>query len=232
MKIFCVRIGDKYGPEYETYLKNKLTGYDLHVIREEYDPRIKLQWNKMLPMSLDIDEPVCVIDIDMLFTNDYKELFEYPIKRGQFLAMGSWWNESININGGFFKYYPKDCRYIFDKFMEDPRYWQRYYIEQGVTKGPVNGEQFFVHDSVLEGLELIRTPEAWCSRWMTTEALVGNYIDYDYDLWVLRNTLRYKEATGNQYIYLGGEFHPDIKVVHFTNHVNKPHEWDGYDAFT
>ena len=44
-------------------------------------------------------------------------------------------------------------------------------------------------------------------------------------------TEKYKEKTGNDWIYMGGEFHPDIKVVHFTNHRNKPHEWSDYEDF-
>jgi len=27
---------------------------------------------------------------------------------------------------------------------------------------------------------------------------------------------------------MGGEFHPDIKFVHFTHRNNKPHEWEDY----
>ena len=30
MKILAVRIGEKYGPEYETYLEKKLPEYDFH----------------------------------------------------------------------------------------------------------------------------------------------------------------------------------------------------------
>ena len=33
------------------------------------------------------------------------------------------------INGGFFKYYPKDVKYIYDKFMKDPNHWQTHYIK-------------------------------------------------------------------------------------------------------
>lgn len=224
MKIFCVRIGDKYGPEYEDYIKAKLP-YDIHFIREPFDKRVHLQWNKMYPMSLDINEPVCVIDIDMLFVNDYFEMFEYPIKRGQFVALGSWWNSELDINGGFFKYYPTDCRYIFDKFMANPEYWQRYYIDKGVTTGPVNGEQFFVYESVIERLGLIKTPMAWSTRWITDE------LKQDQKDWVNITTKTYREKTGNDYVFLGDEFHPDIKVVHFTNHINKPHEWSAYNKF-
>ena len=71
MKIFAVRIGDKYGSEYENYLENKLSDYEMVWIRKPYDDRVTLQWNKMNVMNLDIDEPVCVIDIDVLLTGNY-----------------------------------------------------------------------------------------------------------------------------------------------------------------
>ena len=47
----------------------------------------------MYGMSLDIDEPVIVMDIDVLLTNNYKELFEYPDKKGQFVSF-SWWRDT------------------------------------------------------------------------------------------------------------------------------------------
>ena len=39
---------------------------------------------------------------------------------------------------------------------------------------------------------------------------------------------QYNKITGNDYIYLGGEFHEDIKFVHFTHSLNKPHLWEDY----
>ena len=193
-------------------------------VREPYDDGVVLQWNKMWGMQLDIDEPICVMDIDVLLVNDYEKIFDYPIKRGQFVAMPGWWRDTEKsgyvINGGFFKYYPKDCKYIFDKFMSDPHHWQHYYINNGTTKGPVNGEQYFVEDSVKEKLELVTLPEAWFTRWVTDESIV-----YGKSMlrWQVQLTNKYNEITGNDYIYLGGEFHEDIKFVHFTHSLNKPH---------
>ena len=129
MNIIAVRIGDKYGLEYEDYLNNKLSKYNIIWIREPYHPQVTLQWNKMWGMQLEQDDPICVMDIDVLLLNDYKKIFDYPIKRGQFLAMPGWWRDTKKsgyyINGGFFKYFPKDCLYIYDKFMEDIHYWQQ-----------------------------------------------------------------------------------------------------------
>ena len=224
MKIFVVRIGDKYGPEYETYLEERLPEYDFHWIRKPYYHGVRLQWNKMWPMSSNSDEPVCVMDIDVLLVNDYKKVFEYPVERGEFLAMPGWWRdtkkEGYSLNGGFFKYHPVDCNYIYKKFMMSIDYWQQYYVRNGVTKGPVNGEQYFVEDSVNEELTLKLLPNEWFTRWESNTN----------DNWQGQITTKYRKTTGNDYIYLGGEFHPDIKFVHFTHSLNKPHEWKDYDA--
>ena len=231
MKIIAVRIGDKYGIEYEKYLEKKLLQYEIIWIHEPYHPDVKLQWNKMLGMQLEINEPICVMDIDILLTNDYNKVFDFPIKRGQFAAMPGWWRDrrkGYKIKGGYFKYNPQDCRYIYDKFMSDINKWQQFYIENGTTQGPVNGEQHFVEDSVKEGLELITLPDAWFTRWVVDEDI--NY-GKNMSKWNIEMVRRYRELTGNEYIYLGGEFHPDIKFVHFTHRMNRPHEWKDYDKF-
>jgi len=232
MKILAIRIGNKYGPEYETYLEKKLPEYEFIWLREAYDSRVLLQWNKMYGMALNIDEPICVIDIDILLINEYKKLFEYPINRGEFLAIPGWWRdtkkEGYKINGGFFKYYPKDCKYIYDKFMSDIDYWQSYYIKKGVTAGPVNGEQYFVEDSVKERLTLKTIPNSWVTRWVSNDSIVSSENSKE---WQTKLTTKYKTLTGNQYIYLGGEFHNDIKMIHFTHAINKPTEWKEYEKF-
>ena len=223
MKIVAVRIGDRYGPEYETYLEGKLPQHEFIWVREPIRQDVTLQWNKMYGMSLDIDEPICVMDIDIILENDYEEVFNYPIERGQFLAMPGWWRDSnpeFKINGGFFKYYPKDCKYIYDKFMSDVDYWQEYYIKNGVTKGPVNGEQYFVEQSVRERLELKVLANAWFTRWSSSYDMSHK----QYKTWQFKLTQRYKALTGNEYIWMG-DFHEDIKFVHFTHALNKPTDW-------
>ena len=233
MKILAVRIGEKYGPEYETYLEKKLPDHEFVWVREPYDDGVVLQWNKMWGMQLDIDEPICVMDIDVLLVNDYEKIFDYPVKRGQFLAMPGWWRDTEKsgyvINGGFFKYYPKDCKYIYDKFMSDVNLWQNFYIKRGIAKGPVNGEQYFVEDNVNEELELITVPESWVCRWCAKQDI--GVKDFDLTKWKIKTTQLYNQVTGNDYVYLGGEFHPDIKMVHFTHSTNKPHDWEDYASF-
>ena len=76
MDILCIRIGEKYGPEYEDYLNKKLSKYNIIWIRESYHPKVTLQWNKMWGMQLDQDEPICVMDIDVLLMGDYERIFD------------------------------------------------------------------------------------------------------------------------------------------------------------
>ena len=229
MKVFCVRIGDKYGVEYEHYINKKLSDYDVIWIREPFRDDVALQWNKMIPMSMDIDEPVCVIDIDLFLINDYKQVFNYPIRRGEFLTIHDWLsaNPYYPINGGFFKYYPTDTRYIFDKFMHNPAYWQNFYIAKGITSGPVNGEQHFVYDSAKEKLLVKTLPTSWFTRWSIQESIKN----MPYKEWTTRVSNQYRQATGNDYLFLGNEFHPDVKIVHFTHSSNKPHEWEYYNLY-
>ena len=204
-RVYAVRIGDKYGPHYEDYINSKIP--DVNWIRKPFDSRVKLQWNKLWPMSLDIDEPVVVIDIDMLFIHDYMDAINYPIERGEFLSIPCWWGDTpkkdYKMNGGFQKYYPNDAKYIFDEFMSRPEYWTEYYIENKTTIGPVNGEQYFVEDMVRKKLNLKLLPESWVCKWhhkiSKAEDVKLNY--------------RYQE----EWLYLDEEFHSQIRLVHFLN---------------
>jgi hypothetical protein len=231
MKIYAVRIGNRYDERYENYLEQKLPEYDFHWIREERDPKIKLQWNKIFAMDDNSDEPICVMDIDVLLINDYKKIFEFPIEKGQFAVVRNWWKfippgetPEYTINGGFYKFYPKETKYIYEKFLAKKTHWQRIYIEQGYTTGPINGEQNFVEDAVKEKLEMIYLPSAWFTR------IDGRPTEYKSHTISNINTM-YKKASGNPYAFLGDEFHPDIKFVHFTHMDNLPHMWDKYSLF-
>lgn len=220
MKIYCVRIGNRYGPEYESYINEKLSNYDVQWIREPIHPSVKLQWNKMYPMSLDLKEPICVIDIDLLLINDYHKLFDYHIERGQFLSIPCWWKdtEGYTINGGFFKYFPIDCNYIYEEFINNVDYWQEYYIQNKITVGPVNGEQHFVEDHVNKKLKIKYIPNSWVTRWSSSY----NMTNLEYENWKYLINEKYCNITGNDYLHLG-EFHPDVKMVHFTHAQNKPY---------
>ena len=203
IQIYAVRIGDKYGPEYEEYVESKLG--KVNWIREESIG--ELQWNKLIPMSLDIDEPVVVVDIDIIWTGNYMDIINYPIERGEFVSLKYWWKEihkeGYSLQGGFQKYFPKDVRYIYDKFIKEPFYWQWYYIKNGTTIGPVNGEQYFVEDSVKERLKLKFVPEEWHTRW----------IDFASQEWIDSGNENYP----GEWLYKDDKFNPEIRLIHFSS---------------
>jgi hypothetical protein len=205
IQIYAVRIGDKYGPEYEEYVESKLG--KVNWIREPFNSRVELQWNKLKPMTLKIDEPVVVVDIDIIWTGNYMDIINYPIKKGEYLSLKCWWKdtpkEGYSLQGGFQKYYPKDARYIYEKFMFDPWYWQQHYIKNGTTIGPVNGEQYFIEDVAKERLELKFVPEEWHTRW----------IDFASDEWIADANKYYP----GEWLYKDDKFNPKIRLIHFSS---------------
>ena len=202
-KVFAVRVREKYGQDVEDYINSKIS--NVTWIRDEL-PGIDLQWNKLRVMNMDIDEPVLVIDIDMFFMNDYIKAIDYPIQRGEFLTARSWWkdtwNENYSLCGGFQKYYPTDCKYIYDEFMKRPSYWQQYYIVRKITVGPVNGEQYFVEDQVKKKLNLKYLPETWMSAMCDKNDK--------------KELARLNALYPDEYMYLD-EFNEKLKIIHFKN---------------
>ena len=202
-KVFAVRVRDKYGQEVEDYINSKIS--NVTWIRDEL-PGIDLQWNKLRVMNMDIDEPVLVIDIDMFFINDYVKAIDYPIQRGEFLTARTWWrdtwNEKYSLCGGFQKYYPTDCKYIYDEFMKRASYWQQYYITRKITVGPVNGEQYFVEDQVNKKLHLRYLPDTWMSSMCDKKDK--------------KELARLNALYPDDYLYLD-EFNKKLKIIHFKN---------------
>ena len=171
VKVFCVRIGNKYGPEYEDYINSKLSNHEVIWIREPFHPHVPLQWNKLQVFNMDIDEPVIVMDIDKLLINDYEDVINYPCEKNEFVSIPYWWNFNgtpFKMSGGFYKFWPSRTKHIYEKFMSDIPYYTNYYIKAGLTNGPVNGEFMYVQDS-LYGMDLKLMPDAWFTRWLSSD---------------------------------------------------------------
>ena len=208
MKIFCIRLGNKLGQLYEEYLKEKLFEYDFTCIREPYNKKVLHQWNKLYLMNLDIDEPICVINPDILLLNDYKQLFDTPIKQGQFVATSKWWenNKQYKIDNCFYKFYPKDCKYIYDKFISNIDNYQNEYRSNKFTFEIQDGEQYFIENNIKEKLELITVPNEWSNR-----CLPGKDDNEKFD--------------------------DTVKIVSFKNYyddpftIKKPHQWTHYKKY-
>lgn len=200
-RILAVRVGDKYGPEYEDYLRSKIP--NIEFLNTDVNPFVR-QWNKLSFMELNTDEPICVIDIDIIFENDYMDMFNYPIAPGEFVCMKSWWRDTYKsnycMNGGFYKFYPKDVKPIADKFKSNPEWWMNFYWKNGTTHEGM-GEQYFVEDSVKElGLTFKYLPQEWYTKWKNNPT----------EDWVAGANVAYP----GDWLYLG-EFNPNIKLIHY-----------------
>ena len=86
-----------------------------------------------------------------------------------------------------------------------------HYIKSGLTIGPVNGEQFFVEEHVKQNLTLKLVPEEWVTRWTNTESK-NDFIIKQY------------KTKFDSNIMANNKFNNNIKLVHFTTSLNKPHE--------
>lgn len=198
IKVFAVRVGDRYNIEYEKYLKSKIP--QITFLNEELED-FKLQWNKLHFFNDDSEEPICVIDIDIQLINEYEKLFEYPIKKGEFLTIDSWWSDTRPINGGFYKFYPQDTKFIYEEFKKNKTYWEEYFIKNGTKPGPVNGEEDFVYKIVKDKMKLKYLPASWATMMKIKP-----------DRGQLR---RLNKKYSKEYVYLGNKFHDDIKFVHY-----------------
>jgi len=231
MRIYCVRIGEKYDIRYEEYLNRKLEdiGYKITWLRQPFDDRVALQWNKLEVMRYKINEPVVVMDIDLLLTNNYRELIEYPIEKDEFCLLPAWWNNTdFAYNGGFQKFVPEQCNYIFDEFISKPLYWQGYFIKEGKTIGPVNGEQFFVVDQARKRLKVKTVPDNWICRW-AGEDFVQTVRNMSYEEYIQHENQNYAKIANGRTLYDGVKFNQDIKLIHFTHTLNTLQSWHSYE---
>jgi len=195
VKVFAVRVGSKYGSEYEDYIRSKIPSIEFLTNPK---PDLFLQWNKLHFFNYTSEQPIVVIDIDIELIHDYEEMLNYPINRGDFLTIKPWWDEynRCDINGGFYKFYPEDTKYIYEDFLYKQDYWREFYIKNGTKPGPVNGEENYVLRKVKERLNLKTLPDSWISPAISKENL--KYMTRCYP---------------GEYLYLG-DFHPDVKLIH------------------
>ena len=200
LDVYTCRIGDKYGFDYEVSLIEKINR--LHVLHTENNG-LKLQWNKLNFFKVDSEEPIVVLDIDIDLINNYEELLHYPIKRGEFLSIRSWWEDisDCELNGGFYKFYPSDTKYIYDEFISNQEKYETHWIKTGVKPGPVNGEENYVEYMVKKRLDLKFVPDTWVGRW----------VDKPTKDWLTQINRKYP----GKYFYLDG-FNPEVKLLHYT----------------
>lgn len=172
----------------------------------------KLQWFKLdyfkkgfvpnenqIIMDIDLD---IVGNVDFLF-NDYNG----------FVGTHRWWwrwredkksADTIALSGTAYKFKNGKHQYIVNTFEQDIKYWQEYYIQNGITNGPVNGEQHFVQQMLRDNnTEFSYFPEKHIIKWNKTDFNMQLKLEKDYYRW-----------TQNDYIELDN-WHDDIRIIHY-----------------
>ena len=65
------------------------------------------------------------MDIDQVITNNVDDLIGHPVAYNELVTYGVWWPSLMSINGGFYKFKSGGkCKNLWDKFRENPEYWQ------------------------------------------------------------------------------------------------------------
>ena len=237
IKIYCLYFEGKYTPEYVNRLYRSIkrncavnTHFvcysDTEVECDELiplpkDTPIKAHWFKLQFFDKTFTGPgkIIVMDIDQVVVSDITDMITYPVGRNKLVSYQKWWSTPTTIiNGGWYKFNAGDFQCVWDKYISDPEKWQLHYFNTGVVHYKYFGEQNFVQDTVLEnGGQIVTMPGQWVAK-----------ITHDKDN--NEKIQRQYVATFNQmYMFLGDEWNPNVKIVHFANPDNDIHncsqEW-------
>ena len=98
-----------------------------------------------------------------------------------------------------------DTDHLWQKFIEDPSYWQEYYVSNGLAEGPVNGEQNFIDNHI--NIKRQYLPKEWFGKYYDKE------MDYIQSRW-----LYYIDK--HSVFYLNEFFDERVKMIHFANANN------------
>lgn len=192
---------------YTTHGRNQFDA-SIEVIPIEHDDG-RRQWHKVDLFKMAPQGEVCFIsDLDWTFLGDVTDIFDQPVQPNEFVAPYRWWTrwkgEGFTINGGLYKFIGGQYTFIPDVFQANPRYWmQRYIIDLMVAHPPVNGEQNFVDEQMQK--------HNVCIKYFEPQYAFARY-PVDPDHAVEYNQL-YAERCKKDWCWMGGEFHPDIRMV-------------------
>ena len=173
----------------------------------------KLQWYKLDYFKKNIidGEDIILMDIDQVIIRNCDFLFE-PIENKEFRGTHRFWwrwredneNKEFALSGSIYKFKNGEHQYIVDEFEKDIDYWQEYFIKNGTTSGPVNGEQHFVQKMLEDNKTNVSMfPEKYIVKWHKDDFYIQTCIEHDYKKW-----------SGNKYL-LDEDWHEDVKVIHY-----------------
>lgn len=230
LNILTLKVGDKYGPEYVNKLyknikKNTSVDFDFYCYTEDSSelhsdikiinlkerPDVIKQWYKIdfhnMPQFL--GQKCLILDIDLLINSNLDELLGFDLPANHFGVFEIWWNWGYcKYNGGFQMFHQGDTKHLYDKFYENPQYWQEYYIKIGKAEPPVNGEQNFICEHLK--IPVHSFPKIW-------------YVKYaNRTLERIKNIWRTEICPNTEFIEKEN-LNKKIKIAHFANSDNYLH---------
>lgn len=171
----------------------------------------KLQWYKLdfFKNNFIENEDIIIMDIDVDIIGNQDWLFkDYGY---DFTGSHRWWwrwredneDDKFALSGTIYKFKNGEHQYIVDTFENNIEYWEEYFIKNGTTVGPVNGEQHFVQKMLIDNnTNKGYFPEKMIVKW---------HNDFSIQLKLERD---YYKWSGNDYIENDG-WNPDIRMVHY-----------------
>lgn len=236
INILTLKVGNKYSSAYVNRLyqalkRNSTVDFNFYCYTEDsagLEKNINVipltlrhdvvkQWYKIDFHSMPQLIGKClVLDIDYLIVDNVDDILNWNLPKNSFGCQERWWSKLTHfckINGGFQMFCQGDTQHLYDKFYENPQHWQSYYISTGQAAGPVNGEQNFVDNHCQ--LDRSWLPPEWFAKYSEEE------------LFKIQSQWA-KRVNKHEPFYMSGEFHEDIKMVHFSNSENGMHLYD-YD---
>tara|TARA_Y100000022_G_scaffold110369_2_gene95343 strand:- start:1485 stop:2270 length:786 start_codon:yes stop_codon:yes gene_type:complete len=193
---------------------------------------IKKHWHKLKffsPQFADQNpgDDIIIMDIDQIITNNVDDILTFPVSGNTIGTYRSWWisklnsdksintsygNHNIPLNGGFYKFKSGELSYVWDRFIENPNYWQEHYYKSGVVHARYYGEQNFVHYCLEEnGGNIKYLPLNWVGKW-TNDAAKNHEI----------NMLCIKHLQEDYFCM--DDVNPNVKIVHFNGINENIHE--------
>lgn len=171
----------------------------------------KLQWYKLdfFKPGFTDHQNIVVMDIDVDIVGNVDFIFE-PFEG--FVGTHRWWwrwredkeNLPIALSGTMYKFKNGEHDCVVNTFESNIDYWQEYFIKNGTTNGPVNGEQHFV--------QKVLTDSNTQFSYFPTEHIIKWHIE-DY-IMQLKLQSDYEKHTGNDYID-DKYWNPAVRIVHY-----------------
>ena len=219
---------DYVGNLYRSLLKNSTipfeficlsdTDVEADVVLPLKHDKVKKHWHKLKYFSPHFanqkpDDDIIIMDIDQVITGNIDDLIGYPVLDNELITYGTWWENKLGINGGFYKFKSGSLDFVWNDFAKNPDYWQLHYYNSGEVHKKYYGEQNYVKWKILEHkAKLTTTPPEWVVKY------TDNYKEN------LELNKMYMEKFNTDFMILDKEVNEKIKVIHFTGVGRKINE--------